>query len=84
MDPKQTALDRINQTFLLAQIVGMESIVAPVFELSYIHMVDLHSRANQNFHEMSVEKLNRWLGWMQASLMSTRLVTLEQLKQLNR
>lgn len=84
MDPKQIALERINQTMALAQQLGFDSLVVPTFELSYIHILDMHDRANQNFHEMSVEKLNRWLGWMQASLMGSGLVTLEQLKQLNR
>ena len=50
--------------------------------LSMKHLMDMHVRAQSP--EMSEGKLNRWLGWMQAAVVSWGDLTLDDMKEINR
>jgi len=51
-------------------------------ELSFEHLVDMHEQIKAD-DTMSDGKLNRWLGWMQAAIVSWGHSTLEDMKQIN-
>ncbi len=54
----------------------------PVPDLSYDHICFMHERIDLN-KGWSDTKLCRWLGWMQAAVVSWGVYTLEDMKQIN-
>jgi hypothetical protein len=52
-------------------------------ELSHAHLVEMHEKIRSDL-TMSDTKLCRWLGWMQASVVSWGLWTLEDMKKINK
>lgn len=50
---------------------------------SFQHVCDMYNTINSD-QTMSDTKLCRWLGWMQASVVSWGLWTLEDMKEINK
>jgi hypothetical protein len=46
------------------------------------HIIDMH--VSIKTEEMSDTKLCRWLGWMQAAIVSWGIATLEDMKEINK
>lgn len=70
----------IEDTMILADQSQVSSY--PIFDLSYEHIRSMHERIHLN-PEWSDTKLCRWLGWMQAAIVSWGVYTLEDMKQIN-
>lgn len=70
----------IDETMKLAEL----SIIShyPVHDLSIEHLRSMHERINANL-DWSDTKLCRWLGWMQAAIVSWGVYTLEDMKAIN-
>jgi len=75
---------RINQTIEVALELGIASLPPVIPEFSIEHLLDMQVRANTNAHDMSDEKLNRWLGWIQAAVVASGVMSLEDVKTINR
>lgn len=75
----------IDDTILLARNGGDTSYLykGGVKELSFDHICDMYKRIQED-QTMSDTKLCRWLGWMQAAIVSWGLYTLEDMKQINK
>lgn len=54
-----------------------------VKELSYDHLCEMHEAIDLN-RSMSDTKLCRWLGWMQAAIVSWGTATLDDMKNINK
>lgn len=54
----------------------------PIPDLSYKHVCAMYDRIKQN-PEWSDTKLCRWLGWMQAAIVSWGVYTLDHMKEIN-
>ena len=50
-------------------------------ELTFAHLVYMAERMRKNY--MSDDKLNRWLGWMQATVCSWGVATMEDMAKIN-
>lgn len=55
----------------------------PVYEVTYDHLCIMHEKIDLD-RTMSDAKLNRWLGWMQATIVSWGTHTLEDMKEINK
>lgn len=51
--------------------------------LGYSHLVEMHNRI-ENDPDMSYGKLCRWLGWMQAAIVSWGQWTLDDMNNINK
>lgn len=61
--------------------LGREMPLEEGSSLGLSHLLDMQSRITPEFSEA---KLGRWLGWAQAAVVSHGLMTLEDMKQINR
>lgn len=75
----------IDETMRLAAFCASRSVDRWTFyheSLSFGHLTDMHSRIDDTFDEA---KLSRWLGWMQAAIVSWGAgASVEQMKEINR
>jgi len=74
----------IDDTMALAQNGGdtSEFYKGGIESLSFKHICEMHKRIKED-QTMSDTKLYRWLGWMQAAVVSWGLWTLEDMKKIN-
>ena len=87
-------IEAAKETMLLAHKVGMDEMWLnaatrdatrdPNFETDFGHLMSMVSRM-QTDETMSIGKLNRWLGWVQAAVFAFAqgAITLEQMKDIN-
>jgi len=51
-------------------------------DIGYVHCFEMWGKIRAG--EMSDGKLNRWLGWIQCSVVSWGIATLEEMKDINK
>lgn len=54
----------------------------PIPDLSYDHLCEMYEKTD--LESMSDTKLCRWLGWMQAAVVSWGVYTLDHMKEINK
>lgn len=64
-------LEAARDTLALARKLGMEDMSSDLSELDYPHLTEM--LAKMETCEMSPAKMGRWLGWMQAAVVSGTL-----------
>lgn len=74
----------IDETMILARNGGdtSESYKGVIESLSFNHICEMYERIKED-KTMSDTKLCRWLGWMQAAVVSWGLWTLDDMKNIN-
>lgn len=70
----------IEDTMILAQQSQIEDYL--ISDLSYTHLQEMHQKIRDN-PDWSETKLCRWLGWMQATVVSWGVFSLEDMKFIN-
>lgn len=72
----------IEDTMELAKSSSVRDAKCKIHDLSFDHLANMHERIDLN-RDWSDTKLCRWLGYMQAAIVSWGEFTLEDMKQIN-
>ena len=71
-----------HDTLSAARVAGMGAVETVHYELSYRHLTSMV--ANMSKGDMPEDKMNRYLGWIQAAVVASSRLTLEDMKKINR
>lgn len=65
----------------IARNLGRDTFTSP--SLGWKHLCEMHVKIDMD-PEMDEAKLSRWLGWMQCSIVSWGIMSLDEAKEINR